>query len=121
MRSVLGDKRAEVLLVGPALLFYTVVTIVPILWSFGYTFFKGGLISGFTFAGIGNFVAFFHDPNAYQALWFTLRYGIVVTILQVGLGYLLALLYVFFLKRASGIIRTIVFFPIVLPTVAVAL
>jgi multiple sugar transport system permease protein/raffinose/stachyose/melibiose transport system permease protein len=35
-------------------------------------------------------------------------------------GYLLALLYVFSLRRASGIIRTLVFFPVVLPTVAVA-
>ena len=31
------------------------------------------------------------------------------------------LLYVFVLRRASGIVRTLVFFPIVLPTVAVAL
>lgn len=40
---------------------------------------------------------------------------------QVVAGYLLALLYVFFLKRASALVRTLVFFPVVLPTVAVGL
>jgi multiple sugar transport system permease protein/raffinose/stachyose/melibiose transport system permease protein len=37
------------------------------------------------------------------------------------MGYLLALLYTFYLKKSSSIVRTIVFFPVVLPTVAVAL
>lgn len=121
MTNVLGSKRAAFALVGPALLVYTAVTLIPILWSLGYTFFTGGLISGFTFAGLTNFRTFFADAAARQALWFTLRYGVAVTIGQVAIGYLLALLYVFFLRRASGIIRTIVFFPVVLPTVAVSL
>jgi ABC-type sugar transport system permease subunit len=43
-----------------------------------------------------------------------------VTIGQVGLGLLLAFLYVFALRRFSGVMRTLVFFPVVIPTVAVA-
>jgi multiple sugar transport system permease protein/raffinose/stachyose/melibiose transport system permease protein len=95
--------------------------LVPIFWSLGYTVFEGNVITGFTFAGVDNFVKFFQDPSAWKALGFTLRYALVLTVLQVGAGYLLALLYVFWLKRASGIVRTIVFFPVILPTVAVAL
>jgi raffinose/stachyose/melibiose transport system permease protein len=121
MKDVLGDRRALFLLLGPALLLYTSVTIVPIVWSFVYTFFSGGLITGLSFAGFKNFATFFKDPNAGSALWFTLRYAVIITVGQVAMGYLLALLYVFFLRRASNLIRTIVFFPIVLPTVAVAL
>lgn len=121
MKDVLGNKRVIVLLVGPALLLYTLITIVPIFWSLGYTFFSGGLIGGMTFTGLKNFGKFFSDPDALSALWFTIKYAVIITVGQVALGYLLALLYVFFLRRASTFVRTVVFFPVVLPTVAVAL
>lgn len=121
MKSVLGDRRAIVILLGPALLIYSLVMLVPLLWSLGYTFFSGSVVEGFTFAGVSNFVRLFHDPNIGPAVLFTLKYAVIITVGQVLFGYLLALLYNFFLKRASGIIRTLVFFPVVLPTVAVAL
>lgn len=121
MNRVLGDKRAIALLLGPALVVYSLVMLAPMLWSLGYTLFKGSVITGFTWAGTRNFVTFFHDKAAHDALVFTIKYAVLITVGQVVMGYLLALLYVFFLKRASGVIRTLVFFPVVLPTVAVAL
>jgi raffinose/stachyose/melibiose transport system permease protein len=121
MRQVLGDKKAIAILLAPALLVYTLVMLVPIFWSVGYTTVDGNVVKGFTFVGVDNFVKFFHDDAAWDAVWFTVRYAVVLTVGQVTLGYGLALLYAFWLKRASGIIRTIVFFPVVLPTVAVAL
>lgn len=121
MHKVLGDKRAVAILLGPALLVYTLVMLVPIVWSMFYTVQDGNPIVGFTFNGFDNFVTFFTDPAAWDAVLFTLKYAIVLTALQVGVGYLMSLMYVFWLRRGSGIIRTIVFFPVVLPTVAVAL
>ncbi len=121
MRQVLGDRRAVALLLGPALLVYTLVMLVPIFWSVGYTAMDGNAIRGFEFVGVDNFVTFFQDPTAWQAVRFTVRYAIVLTTLQVALGYGLALLYVFYLKKSSAILRTLVFFPVILPTVAVAL
>lgn len=121
MRSVLGDRRAIAVLLTPALLVYTLVMLVPMGWSLGYTFTQGNLIQGFTFNGLGNFRKLWQDPQAHSALWFTFKYGIVVSAGQVLLGYLLALLYVFVLRRSSALIRTLVFFPVILPTVAVAL
>jgi len=121
MRSVLGDRRAVAILIGPALAVYTLVMLVPMLWSLGYTFFTGNVIEGFSFDGFGNFEKLWHDPQAMSGLWFTLKYAAVVTVSQVVCGYLLALLYVFVLRRASSFIRTLVFFPVILPTVAVAL
>lgn len=121
MRSVLGDRRALAILLGPALLVYTLVMLVPMGWSLGYTFFKGNVIEGFTFDGFGNFEKLWHDPQAHSALWFTFKYGVVVSVGQVLCGYLLALLYVFVLRKSSALIRTLVFFPVILPTVAVAL
>lgn len=121
MRHVLGDRRAIALLLGPALLFYTLIMLVPVVWSFGYTFFEGNAISGFTFVGTDNFSRLMSDPAVHDALWFTIRFAIVLTIVQVAVGYLLSLFYVFILRRSSGVVRTLVFFPVVLPTVAVAL
>jgi multiple sugar transport system permease protein/raffinose/stachyose/melibiose transport system permease protein len=121
MDRVLGDKRAIALLVGPALLAYTLVMLVPVFWSAGYSLSSGNAITGIHFTGLANIRHLFSDPDVGTALWFTLRYAVVLTVGQVLVGYLLALLYVFVLRRASGVIRTLVFFPVVLPTVAVAL
>jgi multiple sugar transport system permease protein/raffinose/stachyose/melibiose transport system permease protein len=121
MNNVLGDKKAIVVLLGPALLVYTVAMLLPVFWSAGYTFLSGNAVTGFTFAGLSNFENLVTDPAVGEALWFTVRYAVVITIGQVLLGYMLSLLYVFALKRGSTLIRTLVFFPVVLPTVAVAL
>lgn len=121
MQRVLGDKRALLVLLGPALLVYSLVMLLPIVWSLFYTVQDGNPIVGFTFNGLQNFVTFFRDPAAWDAVRFTLQYAIVLTVLQVGVGYALSLLYVFWLRKGSGLVRTIVFFPVVLPTVAIAL
>ncbi|GAA1836404.1 carbohydrate ABC transporter permease [Agromyces salentinus] len=121
MNRVLGDPRAILVLLGPALLVYTLVMLVPIFWSLGYTVFEGNPITGFEFVGLDNFVALANDPKIADALVFTLKYAVVLTIAQVGFGYLLALIYVFWLRKASSLVRTLAFFPVVLPTVAVAL
>ncbi|WP_225634461.1 carbohydrate ABC transporter permease [Streptomyces solaniscabiei] len=121
MHRVLGDRRAIAILLGPALLVYSLIMLVPMVWSLGYSFTKGNTIDGFTGNGVANFSRLLDDPAVHDALWFTLKYAVVVTVGQVVAGYLLALLYVFFLKRASALVRTLVFFPVVLPTVAVGL
>jgi ABC-type sugar transport system permease subunit len=70
--------------------------------------------------GFANISHLFGDPQFVQALEFTLKYAVAVTVLQVGLGLGLALLYTFYLRRGSALLRTLVFFPVVIPTVAVA-
>ncbi len=121
MHRVLGDRRAIALLLGPALLVYSLIMLVPMVWSLGYSFTQGNTIDGFSGNGVANFSRLLDDPAVHDALWFTLKYAVIVTAGQVIAGYLLALLYVFFLKRASALVRTLVFFPVVLPTVAVGL
>lgn len=120
MDKVLGDRRAVIVFLAPALILYTGVMLVPIFWSTGYTFVEGNPISGFEFIGFGNYTRIVADPVFWQSLWFSLRYAVIVTLAQVAAGLALALLYVFVLKKSSALIRTLVFFPIVLPTAAVA-
>jgi ABC-type sugar transport system permease subunit len=120
MDRVLRDPRAVLVFLGPALLLYLLVLLIPIVWSIGYTFFEGSPISGFTFVGLANFVQLAEDGRFWNALWFSTKYMLVVTTGQVLLGLFMALLFHFYLKRASSVVRTLVFFPVVLPTVAVA-
>ncbi len=121
MREVLGDKRTIAVLLAPALIVYTLVMLVPMAWSLGYTLFDGSVISGFQFTGLDNFRRLFSDSRVGDALLFTVKYAVVITVGQIVFGYVLALLYVFVLKKASALVRTLVFFPVVMPTVAVAL
>lgn len=120
MDGVLRDRRAILAFVGPALLVYTLVLLGPIVWSLVYTFFSGNVITGFQYIGLHNFTKLVHDQAFWTALKFTLKYGVIVTICQVGLGLFLALMFVFYLRRGSALVRTLVFFPVVLPTVAIA-
>ncbi|GAB3601547.1 carbohydrate ABC transporter permease [Microbacterium tumbae] len=120
MKSVFADRKTVVLLLLPALLFYTAVKGVPVLWSFALSFFQGDL-RGFDFVGLDNFAKLFTDAQFGASVLTSVKYAVIVTIGQVLLGYLLALFYVFVLRRSSAFIRTIIFFPTVLPTVAIAL
>jgi ABC-type sugar transport system permease subunit len=120
METMLRDRRAVLAFVGPALLIYSLIILVPIFWSLGYTVFEGNVIAGFQFVGLHNFASLVSDSTFWQAFLFTVKYAVVVTVGQVGIGLLLSLLYVFALGKASPLIRTLVFFPVVLPTVAVA-
>jgi raffinose/stachyose/melibiose transport system permease protein len=120
METMLRDRRAVLVFVGPALLVYSLIVLVPIVWSLGYTLFEGNVIGGFQFVGLHNYAFLFSDKSFWQAFLFTVKYAVVVTIGQVGIGLLLALLYVFYLKKSSPLIRTLAFFPVILPTVAVS-
>lgn len=121
MKSVLGDRKAITLLLTPALLVYTLIILLPVIWSFGLTFFTGNVLQGFEWNGIDNFTRLFDDPYISEAFWFTIKYAVLVTLFQVVLGYGLALLYHFVLRKSSVFVRTLVFFPVVLPTVAVSI
>lgn len=121
MNSVFGDRRTIFILLGPALLLYTLLKVAPVMWSFGLSFFEGNTLRGFEWVGFENFTTFFTDDAALQSVWVSVGFAIAATIGQVALGYGLALLYVFVLRKGSALVRTIVFFPAILPTVAVAL
>src|SRR5699024_9102146 len=105
---------------GPALIVYTLIHVIPIVWSFGLTFFTGNVLRGYEGAGLDNFVRLWNDPLFWHSTVFTLKYVVVATVLQVCVGYLLAILYVFVLRKGSSLLRTVVFFPAILPTVAIA-
>ena len=46
MQSIFGDRKTIFILLGPALLLYTLLKIVPVMWSFGLSFFEGNTLRG---------------------------------------------------------------------------
>jgi raffinose/stachyose/melibiose transport system permease protein len=119
MNKVLGNKKAIALFIVPPLILYAVLVVLPVLWSFYYSFYSGTPGLKWEFAGFENYVRLVKDKNFIAALWVNIRYIAIVMIGQVGLGLALALLFNFWLKKFKSFIRTLVFFPVVLPTVAV--
>ncbi len=119
MNKVLSNKKAIAIFVIPPLILYSVLVALPVFWSFYYSFFSGSPGMKWEFTGISNYFKLFKDSNFRAALWVNIRYISIVMLGQVGLGLLLALMFQFWLKRCKSLVRTLVFFPVVLPTVAV--
>ncbi|MDY2789719.1 MAG: sugar ABC transporter permease, partial [Lachnospiraceae bacterium] len=114
MNKVLGNKKAISLFVVPALIVYTIIVMVPVIWSMYYSFFSGSPGLKWEFAGLDNYARLFKDKNFLNSLMVNCKYVVVTTIGQVGMGLLLALMFKFWLKRCKTFVRTLVFFPVVL-------
>ncbi|MGB8455667.1 MAG: sugar ABC transporter permease [Anaerocolumna sp.] len=119
MKRVLGNKKAIALFVVPALILYTVIVILPVIWSLYYSLYSGSPGLKWEFSGLDNYKRLFTDKNFTAALVVNLKYIAIVMAGQVGLGLCLALFFRFWLKSFKNVVRTLVFFPVVLPTVAV--
>ncbi len=119
MDKVLSNKKAIALFILPPLILYTILVVLPVIWSFFYSFYSGTPGIKWEFSGLENYIKLFKDKNFIAALWVNIRYITIVMIGQVGLGLALALMFKFWLTKYKSIIRTLVFFPVVLPTVAV--
>lgn len=119
MKKVLGNKKAIALFVVPALVLYSIIVILPVLWSFYYSLYSGSPGLKWEFAGLKNYLNLFQDKNFISAITVNLKYIAVVMVGQVGLGLCLALMFHFWLRKFKSVVRTLVFFPVVLPTVAV--
>ena len=79
MNSVFGDRRTIFILLGPALLLYTLLKVAPVMWSFGLSFFEGNTLRGFEWVGFENFTTFFTDDAALQSV------GVSVLLFLIGL------------------------------------
>ena len=106
-------QRRGWLYIGPALLFVSLVVLVPFGQLIALSLSNQSLLGGGHFVGFDNYWKMWNDSSFWRALGFTLRYTLWLTPILMGLGYALALLLVDNtpLKRAT---RTIVFLPVVI-------
>ena len=119
MKRVLGNKKAIALFVVPGLILYVGLVFVPIIWSFVYSLYSGTPGLSWSFSGLKNYSKLLIDSKFHTALMVTIRYIFTTMLGMVVLGLALAMMYRFWLVKFKNLIRTITFFPVILPTVAV--
>jgi raffinose/stachyose/melibiose transport system permease protein len=98
--------------IGPALVFFTIIVVIPFLMSIYYSFTEwNGVTSHIKFNGLENFRRIlFEDQDYRNAFGFTTRFTVMSVLMTNLLGFTLALLLTQALK-SRNILRTIFFMP----------
>ena len=103
----------------PAAVIFFVFFVIPTFSSFFFSLTRWDL-STWEFIGLDNYVAFFEESALITGLRNTLIYAVVTCGLKVVLGMLLALLLTSQIM-ARGLLRSVVFFPVLVSTIGVGL
>ena len=105
----------------PALLIYIVFYAAPVFMGIFYSMTDwNGITPNYKFIGLDNYVKVFQDKYFIDAIAFTLKYTLLVTVGIVGLSLILALA-LNQVKRFRSLVRAVYFFPAVLSLVTVGL
>lgn len=103
----------------PAAIIYTILFLVPTVASLWFSLTRWDLYEAH-FIGLENFRQFFSEPFLVQGLTNTVIYAFVTSGLKTVLGLLLAVLLTGEII-ARGLLRTIVFFPVLVSTIGVGI
>ncbi|MGL3150233.1 carbohydrate ABC transporter permease [Microbacterium sp. A82] len=115
-----AQSRTLLVLAIPALIFYAFAVLVPSVRGAVLAFTDwDGLSQNYDFIGFDNFVRIFTTQSSLEALKMTLIFAIAVTVLQNGIGLLLALGVNSGLK-SQNFLRVLFFAPVVITPVVVA-
>ncbi|CAH1223906.1 Melibiose/raffinose/stachyose import permease protein MelD [Paenibacillus plantiphilus] len=114
----MGNKKfsewmQQTLFVGPGLLFFSVIVIVPFLLGFYYSFtnWDGLDLDRAKWTGMDNLNRIFtNDEKFWDSLWFTLKFTVITVIATNVLAFLLALVLARPLKSRK-VLRTVFFMP----------
>jgi multiple sugar transport system permease protein len=121
-RAPWWERNIAWLLVAPTVAMFAVFAIYPTVTALIYAFSRARLLRGEVsreFIGLDNFRRAFDDPLVAQSAWFTVRWTLGVTFLEVLLGLGLALL-VTQRIRWRGLVTSLLIIPIIMPPVSVA-
>jgi raffinose/stachyose/melibiose transport system permease protein len=106
--------------VAPALALFAFVVLLPSTRGVYYAFTDwDGLAPDWSFVGLDNFATMLDDPNAVQAIRHTLLIAVSITIIQNGLGLLLAL-GVNTMIKSRNVLRVLLFAPAVVTPIVTA-
>ncbi|MBB6674569.1 carbohydrate ABC transporter permease [Cohnella nanjingensis] len=112
------DVIIAAIILGPMLFWWMVVSGFPTAFGFLLGFFKWGEITASPkFVWFDNYIHFFRDPQYYMALWRSIWIGLLVTGLNMLIGFLIALLMNLSLF-GKAIYRTMWYVPVVTSVVA---
>ena len=117
--NTLNKKSAAFIFMAPAVLIYTVIVILPILISAGFSLTDWNGLGKMEFIGLKNFQDLFHDRILIMALKNNLIYILIVVGMQIILGFVTAVL-LSYVKKFRGFIQTVYFIPSTMSVIAVA-
>jgi raffinose/stachyose/melibiose transport system permease protein len=104
----------------PAMLLFAFVVLVPSARGVWYAFTDwDGLDPDFSFIGLDNFAEMTRDPDAVAAIWHTLLIAVAITVVQNGIGLLLAL-GVNSAIKSRNVLRVFLFAPAVVTPIVTA-
>lgn len=115
MRPIFKNNKMWIaLFVTPATVVFTFIIIIPLIQSFGYSFFEWNGISTGDFVGIANYKRLFLSKELPISLKNSLIYSLILTIYQVGLGTVIASVLINTKIKGTVIYRNIYFVPVLL-------
>jgi len=108
----LSDAVQQLVFVGPALLFFSLIVLVPFLMSFYYSLTDwNGVTTRVVWTGLSNFKRILLEDSEFRnAFWFTARYTLAAVVFANAVGFTLALLLTQPLKTRN-VLRTVFFLP----------
>ncbi|WKU21032.1 sugar ABC transporter permease [Priestia megaterium] len=111
-RKNLKNVGLFALFVGPALLAFCVIVLIPFFTGIYYSFTDWNGVNGtINWVGLDNFkYLFIEDKQFQQSFWITTKYTVVAIILTNVVGFVLAILVTQMLKTRN-ILRTVFFMP----------
>ncbi len=112
-------KTYSYLFYVPAGIVYLTIFMVPTVSSFYFALTRWTLFES-TFIGLDNFVQFFSEQALVSSFRNTLVYAVITSGLKVVLGLLFAVILTAPI-RSRGFLRSVVFFPVLVSTVAVGI
>ena len=107
-------ERTSYLLLLPNLLFFAAFVWLPIVFSFGLSFFRYGL-GAMQFIGFDNYIELAGDPRFWNALGNTVQYVLIMVPSCIILGLLVALLLNQPLIKGKTFFRLVALIPYIVP------
>ena len=117
--KILRDKKAIAVFLLPAFIVYSVIVMVPILVSIYYSCLDWNGIGKKSFVGFNNYIKLFGDSVFRQAFGNNIIYIVIVMVLQLGFGFIIAVLLTY-LKKGRGFIQTVYYIPSVITVIAIS-
>lgn len=120
MDSIFRKKSTICGFLIPALLIYTSVVFVPIIWSMYYSVFNWNGFGVKKYVGLSNYVKLLtRDRSFWPVLGQTFIYTILQILFQVGGGLLLAILLTS-LRQGRSVMQTLYYVPVIISSVAIS-
>ncbi|WEK03300.1 MAG: sugar ABC transporter permease [Candidatus Devosia phytovorans] len=90
--AAIRNRHLGLIYVAPALLFVSAFVLYPLGQLVWLSLTDTSLLGGGTWVGLENYAEALDDRAFWRALWFTVKYTVVITPILMGLGFALALL-----------------------------